>query len=427
MPLRRRSYAPRIAAAYLVFAATWITLGDVLVLELTDDTRASYRLQAIKGWLFTLLSAAFVYSVAQYSRSRWFREHAALQAARSEFEVAERVAGLGHFATNPATDQRSWSPEMFRITDLDPSAGTPTTEELLALAHPEDQPGLYGAISRLRGSGEPISLTCRIRLRSGMTRWVHLRAHTAERDGLLIVGTLQDVTEVKLKELELQHARSQLVELMAHLQVAREEERLSLSMDIHDHIGAGLSGVAMSLAAMEAGLATQPEQQQRLRRVRSDLSGVVHALRAIGEELHPVALEATGLIVALESLAQDWSARTGSQLELELPPGDSVRLYANRSIHVYRVVQEALANVSKHAGGRGAALRVHVEGDTLHVIVEDRGSGIPAEPVRADAFGLRNMRQRAHTIGARLSMESRVEGGTRVHMEIPLIEDAESR
>jgi len=198
---------------------------------------------------------------------------------------------------------------------------------------------------------------------------------------------------------------------------AQEMERRRLARELHDETGQALTSILLGLKAVE-----DAKDGDALRHASASLRALVVAtlqdVRRLAVELRPKALDDFGLQPALERLVETFGAQTGIEVQLESQLGD-VRLPEVIETTLYRIVQEALTNVVKHARATTVSILLVRRSDRVTVLIEDDGGGfIPAEP-RADGLGLLGMRERVELIGGRLKIESSHESGTTVAVEVP--------
>ncbi|CAN5268097.1 hypothetical protein BH18ACT10_BH18ACT10_05810 [soil metagenome] len=230
---------------------------------------------------------------------------------------------------------------------------------------------------------------------------------------------------------DLRRSRERLV-------TAREEERRRLRRDLHDGLGPTLGGLTLGLDAARSSLASDPETADMLlSELKSRTRDAVMDVRRLVHGLRPPALDDLGLVAAIRQLAArhgplsgdaSGSARhaNGPVFRVEAPEEDGLPpLPAAVEVACYRIVQEAITNVSRHAGARNCTIRISPDEQTnvLSLEVEDDGVGIPAD--RCAGVGLSSMRERAGELGGTLSIETVSTGGTRVAACLPLPEKEE--
>jgi two-component system, NarL family, sensor kinase len=227
---------------------------------------------------------------------------------------------------------------------------------------------------------------------------------------------------------ELQHAREQLV-------LTREEERRRLRRDLHDDLAPSLAALGLTAATARDLLTPEltPESvaaAQLLKEVHVGLRNAVGDIRRIAYELRPPILDELGLVAAIRERAARLDGRdrpNGSPIRSRLQivveaPDPLPPLPATVEVATYRIVQEALMNVIRHAEAANCVVRLSLNGG-LHVEVLDDGVGQPAS-VRP-GIGLRSMRERAVELGGSCTIEQRMTAGTRVHASLPLNDERE--
>jgi hypothetical protein len=224
----------------------------------------------------------------------------------------------------------------------------------------------------------------------------------------------------------LRESREQARQLAARVQSIREEDRSRIARDLHDDLGPLLTGITVDLRSIERALAqgeTGPPARELLERVRSAselATRTVARVQRIATELRPGALDRLGLGPALRQDARRFAQRTGIacdvRLDAELPEAS-----AEVSTALYRIAQEALTNVVRHAEARRVTLRLQGGPGRLVLHVEDDGKGLGAIGAGSPgALGLLGMAERAAMLGGEVRFEAARGGGTRVVASVPL-------
>lgn len=251
-----------------------------------------------------------------------------------------------------------------------------------------------------------------------------IRYVPVNRDGevasVLVVAT--DITEQKRAE----KSRRDLAE---RLEFAREDERRSLARQLHDEAAQDLSAAAIYLEQVGLKIGRLlPEEVS----IASDLAKVEalvqlthETLRRTARTLHPSILEHYGLVTALRSFTQELSKltqRSGARFEMEISP-DFPRLDRVVETAAYRITQEAINNAFKHAQARRISIKLDIKDNLVSIIVEDDGRGIDHGAAKeSHGIGLAAMHERAELIGAKIDISTKVTGGTRLALSIPLPE-----
>lgn len=230
-----------------------------------------------------------------------------------------------------------------------------------------------------------------------------------------------DLTERKRAEDNLKRSRRQLRRLAARLEAIREEERTLVGREIHDELGQALTGLKMDVAWIGKRLTDrQRELAERAESMSSLVDQTIETVRELSARLRPAVLDDLGLREAVEWQAQDFSRRFGIECRASLGEGD-LRLAAEQKTAVFRILQETLTNVLRHADAASVEVRLGMAGRRLVLEVTDDGRGIaPEEVARETSLGILGMRERAEMLGGSISVGPAEGGGTRVALEIPL-------
>lgn len=242
-----------------------------------------------------------------------------------------------------------------------------------------------------------------------------------EHGAPLYTVILRDVTERLAVEAELRASRDELRELGAAAHLTREHETQRIARELHDELGQSLTMLQMDVAwcraHVEAGI---PALAAKLERMADLLKSTIASTRRIASDLRPLLLDDLGLVSALEWLAQNFSQRTGvaCMLTTDKPQID---LEMARASAVFRIVQESLTNVARHARATRARIELAHSGDTLEVRVIDDGVGLPQASTRKpDSFGLLGIRERVSFLGGTVSVTGFPGAGTTVEVHLPI-------
>jgi PAS domain S-box-containing protein len=255
----------------------------------------------------------------------------------------------------------------------------------------------------------------RTRVRDGRvidTSWanVHLSDGTT-------IGIGRDITDLKGAEEALEKSRDQLRALAARVQSVREEERTRVAREIHDELGQSLTAIKIDLSSLSHDLPAEKKQQSAS--ILKLVDETIQAVRRISTELRPAILDAVGLVAAVEWAAGEFAARTGTKCQLDLPQGDVV-IDEERATALFRIFQETLTNVARHANATEVNVRLDEEDGNLTLEVHDNGGGIREEQLSAgSSLGILGMRERARLLGGELTLAGALGAGTTVRVRIP--------
>jgi signal transduction histidine kinase len=219
---------------------------------------------------------------------------------------------------------------------------------------------------------------------------------------------------------ELQASLGQLRALAARLQSIREEERKRVAREIHDQLGQALTAIKLDVSSLARELATT-EQRQESNRVPSILKLVdetIQTVRRIATELRPGMLDDLGLVATIEWAGEEFGARTGTRCCLELPPDDIV-VDQEKATAIFRIFQETLTNIARHAGANEVKARLAAEDGNVTLEVRDNGRGIREEKLKGRSLGILGMRERVTLLGGDLTITSSPGNGTSVLVRIP--------
>jgi signal transduction histidine kinase len=230
---------------------------------------------------------------------------------------------------------------------------------------------------------------------------------------------LKDIVQAERDrlEVEVRSRTAQLTELADHLQTAREDERNRLARNLHDELGALLTSAKLDAARIKSRLAgTAPEALERLAHLVDALNASIALGRRIVEDLRPSALGNLGLVATLGILAREFAERSGARVHCELAP---VSLDPASELVVYRVVQEAITNITKYAKASQVWIDLAARNGLAEVTVRDDGVGFDTAAPASSAYGLVGMRYRVEAEGGNLSVDSAPGHGTQVRVTLP--------
>jgi PAS domain S-box-containing protein len=240
-----------------------------------------------------------------------------------------------------------------------------------------------------------------------------------------ILGIVTDISDRKRSETELLISREQLRNLSNRLQAIREEESRRIAREIHDELGQALTALKMDLSALDEKILESPAQPDqavigKLASMSDLIDSAIRSVRRIGSELRPVALDSLGLIAAIEWQAGEFRQRTGIRCTWSLP-GDDIEIDRERSTAIFRILQESLTNITRHAGASEVKISFSITDAALILRIEDNGRGmVRTDKLKEGSFGILGMRERASLFGGTIGIESTPGHGTILRATIPL-------
>jgi PAS domain S-box-containing protein len=342
----------------------------------------------------------------------------ALWRSEVQFRRAQSMAHLGSYElTVPYSGQDYWSEEVYDILGLDPSLDALAAEDAIrAFIHPEDRAAVDEARLQAIRHGRPYTLEFRIVRGDGTVRWIYsLGGPVTDRDGAVVklAGTLQDVTERK-------HTEKALQNLAGHLIKAQEEERSRIGRELHDHISQRLSVVAIKLDQLCAdSTARVSGLSDRLANLLQHTNEIIDDVHRLSHRLHSATLQDVGIVPAIQRLAREFEQHHHIAVECTFSSIPS-RLPRAVALCLFRIVEEALNNVAKHAGATSARIHLARNADGIHLVIADTGAGFDSRDVERKAgLGFVSMRERCRLVDANLLVHSDRSRGTTIGVWVP--------
>lgn len=364
------------------------------------------------------------------------RKQAEEKLKHSEVQLAQaqRLAHIGSWDWDLRTNEVTWSDELYHIFGLQPGTIS-VAGEVDRFIHPDDLDLGWDTVRRAIASKEPYDYYHRILRPDGAERIARSRGSimSDERgEPIKVFGATQDVTELKQAEAKLKETSEQLRALSASVQTAREQESKRIAREIHDELGGALTSWRWDLEEVRDTI-SEPLDSSQVAAVRTKIEAMIKltettldTVRKLSSELRPAALE-LGLVEAIEWQALQFENRTGIPVQLECVM-EKVDLDNGQATAAFRILQEALTNIQRHAQATRVTITCWEESGRFFLTIEDNGRGITeSEKSARQSLGLLGMGERAHLAGGEIDIES-VEGeGTKITVRVPLTDDQSSR
>lgn len=280
----------------------------------------------------------------------------------------------------------------------------------------EDRRNLLEALEESARSGA--ALIWEGRLRDG-ERWIDMRSlpHRNDEGTVLWTGIATDISPTKNTEAALRESRAQLAALSSHLEAVREEERERIARDIHDELGSILVRLKIEAALLASKLPA--EQSRKARSIEKLLDQAMGTASRVARQLRPGILKEFGLAAAVECQAEDFAHSTGITCRAQCD--DGIELDADTSLALFRIAQETLTNVAKHAHASLVVVRLRHESGNITLEIRDNGRGITEHDMdKPKSFGLRGIRERIQSLNGVFQISSAEQGGTLLVMKVPV-------
>ncbi len=333
-----------------------------------------------------------------------------------QIPVVTYIAALDQYSTTLYT-----SPQVERVlgfSQADFHADPDTWEKQI---HPEDRDRVLAEVARSQATGEPFVSEYRLLSKSGRVVWVRDEAmlvYDPQGKPLFLQGVLSDITERIQAEISVRYLTHELMR-------AQEQEKHKISMELHDT-------VAQELVALKIGLenlrdsAPVPEEKisTQAAALLDILQPALNSIRTLSYNLRPPDLEHLGLVQATRNHCEEVAARSGLNIDFNAAGVEAALLEYESAINLYRIIQEGLANVWRHAGAKNVSIRIVASHPKIILRIEDDGHGFEAtEKVAPDRrgrrMGLLGMRERVAILGGEMHLESQPNKGTKIFIDIP--------
>ena len=293
--------------------------------------------------------------------------------------------------------------------------------------HPEDVSRVVAKWATEMVKVQPVEDEMRLRRADGKYRWFLVRtAPFRDQQGNIVkwFGSSLDIEDRKAAEEALRRSEWQLQALVDRLTTIREDEAKRIARELHDDLGQKLTALNMELAHLETNLAApSPQQRIQFERMHSVVDQMIDVVQEISSELRLGQLDVLGLTAAIEWQLSEFSRR--SKIPCQVTRLDEIAdLSDAQSTAVFRILQEALTNIVRHAGATKVEVSLQVGHDRLALNVQDNGRGITVADLNdRRAIGLLGMRERAQSVDGTVVIAGRPDRGTTVLVTIPLRPD----
>jgi PAS domain S-box-containing protein len=313
------------------------------------------------------------------------------------------------------------SPSVSTLMGLPPEQLT--GRHVWELVHPDDVPAVANDLTAVISvPGSTAVSQFRTPHPSGEWRWVESAATNRLDDpnvGAIIVN-VRDISGRKRMDQALTETNIRLRELSANLEEVREKERAEIAQALHDEVGQHYAALQMGIHWLEQRHSNDPESVEKTKQMRQMMARAFGTIRNIIQSLHPPMLDDLGLIGALEALVEDVTQASGITIEFS---GDAQceALPKTHQLALFRSLQEALTNVSRHAKASNVKVNLQCNALTASLQVDDNGAGMAATArEKRGSFGLFGMSERAKALGGSFEVKSELGTGTTIRLSLPL-------
>jgi PAS domain S-box-containing protein len=289
--------------------------------------------------------------------------------------------------------------------------------------HPEDRNRAIEYCMERAKEKKQYDFEYRMVAKDGSTVWFRDIVTVIVENGATVQlrGILIDITENKKIENALNERTEQLTELSTYLQEVREEERANIAREIHDELGQQLTGLKMDITwLMKKVLPDDPVIKNKFEDSIKLIDASVKTIRRITTELRPSIIDDLGLNAAFEWLVADFSKRMGIEMQYQ-NNFDDADIDSNVSIGLFRILQESLTNIARHAGAKKVVISIENVKGEIRLSIQDDGKGFePSAKQAGPTFGLLGIKERTYMMKGDCEIYSKPGEGTRISIHIPV-------
>lgn len=373
--------------------------------------------------LATGLALLTAQDVAQRRRIEAIRSAMALRASEERGALAVEAAELGTWRWDIDRDLILGSARCRALLGLPPSGpgqeadGLWPCRRVLKAVLAADRPALVAAVRACLREDTPLDLEFRVGLAGAGVRWLRVTGRAQRQEAAPPTGVHGVIADVSLRK----RAETERLELLRRLAHAQEEVQRRIARELHDQVGQTVTGLSLGLKGLERTLAEAGEREQVrwLQNLAGEIGRDIHRAAA---DLRPTALDDLGLAKALRAHCAAWSERYGIEADVQVIGREDERLPMEVETVLYRIVQEALTNVLKHAEARNVSVVLERKHGLTRLIVEDNGRGFDPDAAPGPGghhLGLLGIRERLSLLGGTLTVESAPGAGTTLFVQVP--------
>ena len=341
-----------------------------------------------------------------------------LEESENRLQKAQELAQLGNWEENHTTGELYWSTELRKIFGLN------KTKKILPklfweYLHPDDLDWMKNSWFEAENKMVPYRGIFRIKLKDGTIKHLSEQAEFMQNSkGNLYktIGTVIDITELRQYQEELRN-------LSSHIQSVQEEERSHIAREIHDELGQNLTSINMEIDYLKSrGVeGADSDLLNRLNTLGELVNHTIKTTRRISQELRPSILDDLGLKSAIEWQVSQFKNRSDLEFKLNLI-GDDENLSKEQATTIFRITQESLTNIARHAGASKVEVSLNINKPCIKLEIKDDGKGISENNTddHNASFGIFGMKERASILGGKLEIVSTPKEGTAIIVELPL-------
>lgn len=358
-----------------------------------------------------------------------YKAHQKLKKNQNQLAAAQKIALLGSWEWSMKNNSLKWSDELCRIYGIKKEKTPSTYEEWMQYVHPGDRDRVDNIIQGAFGKNDNFEFEHRITRPDGSERTLYCMGEVNKEEVAgygKMFGTGQDITKIKEAESQLREYSEQLRNLSAKQDKIREDERIRIAREIHDELGQMLTVLKMDISLlMKNTIGNNRDKMvskltKEIEVIIERIDTIIESVQRITTELRPEVLDDLGLEEAIEWQASEFEKRTGIKLYIKNSVSSIEQLNDEQSTAVFRIFQETLTNILRHAQATQVNVQMKQDSDYFILKVHDNGKGITRDEIEhKNSLGIISMRERCQFLGGNISFTG--EDGTKVTLKIPLI------
>lgn len=424
--------ALKIAIIYILFGALWIFFSDKFLQMLNfGNPEFNQMLEVIKGWFFVLITGIALYFFMLRLYSRIF-EVKKMQIGERDLWISgfEKIndsvfildEGLRILLCNkPAIDRYGYTYEelkKLKISDLKNESDSTNINEFFQNISLHKS-AIYNTKHKTKEGREfPVTVVTSKSSQFGKIYYIHVSSDISEK--------LEQENIIKKNEALLRKTNKTLHYLLKNFQKKVEEEKKTISREIHDQLGQELTAIKMDVSILNKNILKindpdlREEMHNEINSINSLVNRAVNSVRELATKLRPGVLDKLGLAEAIRWIAKDYSSRGQLEFDININSED-IEIDDDKATNIFRIFQEALTNIVRHSGATKVELKLIKEGNNLYININDNGKGISPEILEnRDSIGLYSIEERANSMEGKLHIKSEIGKGTSIEAVIPI-------
>ncbi len=371
---------------------------------------------------FSLAIVEQLESIAAHIGEAIMRKQTEKTLLESEENLAEaqRIAKIGSWELDLNTNKVIWSQEMYDVFDICPETSGTETESLLKAIHPEDVDIFNNYMNSFISDAKSNSCEYRVIHKDNSIHYILAESRIKiDEAGKPIKrnGTAQDITERKIAEAE-RNSLEQMHLLAQYTEKAREDERTAISRELHDDLGQALTAIKIDLGLIKR-MVSDNEAVSRINNLYELVGETIKTVQRLTSQLRPQMLDDLGLELTLDWYTKEFAIR--NRIEINTKINSELDLSHDASLNLFRIVQESLTNIARHAKATHVEINISETDDCINLRITDNGIGINEEKLKSkDSFGIISMKERTALLGGTLNIYNKNNAGTEIMLILPI-------